>query len=214
MKVFSRGFTKREKVLIVILVCILIALAYFWLVDSPVRNGIAEAKSDEEAAQTELTAVNAKIEGLSRMQAELDSLGKSGRGGYMASYNNAKAEISALNDILSETDEYVIAFADLTRDGDQVRRAFTIQFTTTGYKAAKNTIINLENSEYRCRIGDLSCVVDDSTDSEADLKNWKGKITVSATATFYETMVGGVEDEGLPVDESTETTESTDSTTE
>ena len=209
MKKFGRDFTTREKVLIVILICILLALAYYWLVDSPVRSGIAEAKSEKESLETELIAVNAKVEGLRQMQSELNSLGTSGRGGYMASYNNAKAEIAALNDILSETNEYVIAFADLTRDGDQVRRAFTIQFTTTGYKAAKNTIINLENSEYRCRIGDLSCVVDTSSDSAADMKSWKGEITVSATATFYETMVGGVEDEGLPADESLEDSEET-----
>lgn len=202
MKILSRDFTTREKVLILILALIIVALLYYWVVDCPVRNGIYEAKTQKEALQTELTAVNSKISGLKQMQEELDSLGSTGRAGYMASYNNSKAELAALNDILANTDEYVISFSDLTREGNLVRRKFSIQFTTNGYKAMEDTITKLENSEYRCRIGDLSCVADTS-EEKVDLRNWSGKITASATATFYETMVGGVEDEGLPEDSAT-----------
>ena len=209
MKVLSREFTTKEKVLIAILAAIILVLCYFWVVDFPVRNGIEEAKSQRQSLGVELDAVKTKIKGLEQMQSELDSLGSSGRGGYMASYNNSKAEIAALNDILSDTKEYLVSFDDLTREGDLVRRAFTIEFTTKGYSAAKKTILNLENSEYRCRIGDLSCVVEDKDSSNVDLKKWKGDIKVSATATFYETMVGGVEDEGLPADETENATTDT-----
>ncbi len=202
MKVLSRDFTTREKVLIVILAAILIVLAYYWLVDSPVRNGIAEAEAKQQSAETELTAVSAKIGQLQRMQAELDALGSEGRGAYMASYNNSAAEYAALNDILADTDEYAITFGELTREGDLVRRAFSIQFTTTGYEEAKRIITDLENSEYRCRIGDLNCAAEQAYDTESDLRNWSGRIMVNATATFYETMVGGEPDEGLPAEES------------
>ena len=201
MKLLSRDFSTREKVLIVILVAILIVLGYYWLVDTPVRNGIEEANARRESANIELTAVNAKISEMERMQNELDALGPEGRGAYMASYNNSAAEYAALNDILLDTDEYMITFADLTREGDLVRREFSIQFTTTGYDAAKRTITDLENSEYCCRIGDLSCAAEQSYDTESDLRFWNGKIMVNATATFYETMVGGTPDEGLPVEE-------------
>lgn len=203
MKLLSRDFTTREKVLIVILAAILIVLAYYWLVDVPVRDGVTEAEAKRDAAMTEMTAVDAKIGELQRMQAELDELGPEGRGAYMASYNNSAAEYAALNDILMGTDEYLITFADLTREGDLVRREFSIQFTTTGYEAAKRIITELENSEYRCRIGDLSCAAEQSYDTESDLRNWSGSIIVNATATFYETMVGGTPDEGLPAEEPT-----------
>ena len=201
MKILSRDFTTREKVLLVILSVILIALAYYWLVDVPVRNGIAEAKSRKEAVDMELTAVNAKIQGLQQMQAELDELGESGRAAYMPSYNNAEAEYAALNNILVGTDEYVITFAELTKEGDLVRREFSIQFTTTGYTAAKKIIADLENSEYRCRIADVTCTAEQAADRDYDLRSWNGRILVNATATFYETMVGGTPDEGLPAEE-------------
>ena len=203
MKILSRDFSTREKVLIVILVAILIVLGYYWLVDTPVRNGIEEANARKESTNIELTAVTAKINELQRMQDELDALGPEGRGAYMASYNNSAAEYAALNDILADTDEYMISFAELSKEGDLVRREFSIQFTTTGYSDAKEVIKKLENSEYRCRIGDLSCLAEKSDDTEADLRHWNGKITVNATATFYETMVGGTPDEGLPVEEET-----------
>ncbi|MCR5054431.1 MAG: type II secretion system protein M [Lachnospiraceae bacterium] len=204
MKILSRDFTTREKVLILILAIILLILAYYWLVDVPVRNGIMEADSKRESTEIELTAVNAKIAGLEQMQRELEELGSSGRAAYMASYNNAEAEYAALNDILSGTDEYLITFSDLTKEGDLVRRQFSIQFSTTGYAAAKKIITDLENSEYRCRIGDISCAAEQGLDEEIDLRNWNGRILVNGTATFYETMVGGTPDEGLPADEGEE----------
>ena len=201
MKTLSREFSLREKVLMLILAILLIILVYYRFVDIPVKNGIVDAKSREDAYNTELSAVNAKIETLERMQAELDELGASGRAAYMASYNNAEAEYTALNDILMSTDEYVISFSDLTKEGDLVRREFQIQFTTTGYSKAKKIISDLENSKYRCRIGDVSCSAGQNGDNEVDLKNWSGRIIVSAKATFYETMVGGEPDEGLPAEE-------------
>ena len=145
MKILSRDFTTREKVLITILVAILIGLAYYWLVDTPVRSGIYDANSRKAALETELSAVTEKIEGLERMRAEMEALGPGGRAAYMASYNNAKEELAALNDILAGTEEYVISFAELTREGNLVRRAFTIQFTTNGYETAKQII-----KEKRC----------------------------------------------------------------
>ncbi len=201
MKILSRDFTVREKVLMTFLSILLIILAYYRFVDIPVRDGIVDAKSKVEAYNTELNAVNTKIESLRQMQEELDELGTAGRAAYMASYNNAEAEYTALNDILSATDEYVITFSDLTREGDLIRREFSIQYTTTGYAAAKKIIFDLENSKYRCRIGDLSVSVGKENDTEADLLHWNGRIMVSAKATFYETMVGGTADEGLPAED-------------
>lgn len=201
MNILSRDFTPREKVLIVILAILLLILTYYWLVDVPVRNGVAAAESKTESINMELEAVNAKIAGLQQMQAELDELGESGRAAYMASYNNAEAEYSSLNDILADTDEYVITFSELSKEDNLIRRQFTIQFTTDGYAAAKKIISDLENSQYRCRIGDINCAAEQSPNEDFDLRTWNGRILVSATATFYETMVGGVPDEGLPADE-------------
>jgi hypothetical protein len=48
----------------------------------------------------------------------------------------------------------------------------------------------LSSGENRCLIGDVNCGIDD-----------QGKTSITLTATFFETMVSGVPDSGLPKDE-------------
>jgi hypothetical protein len=80
---------------------------------------VAAAESKTDSINMELEAVNAKIAGLQQMQAELDELGESGRAAYMASYNNAEAEYSSLNDILADTDvlSFFTSLASLEQTG-------------------------------------------------------------------------------------------------
>jgi hypothetical protein len=108
----------------------------------------------------------------------------------MESYNNSKAETSFLSSILQSTKNYSIAFSDVTRNGNQIRRSFTLQYTTNTYREAENVMDRLCQGEYRCLISDVNCNL-----------NAQGMTTISLTATFYETMVGGTPDSGLPKDQ-------------
>ena len=105
----------------------------------------------------------------------------------MGSYNNSKAEVAFLNDILAQTENYSISFSDVTRNGEQIRRYFVLQYQTKNYAAAEEITRKLCEGEYRCLVGDVKCNV--STD---------GKVTINESATFYETMAGGTPDAGLP----------------
>ncbi|MCR5295512.1 MAG: hypothetical protein K6E30_10155, partial [Lachnospiraceae bacterium] len=51
-------------------------------------------------------------------------------------------------------------------------------------------ISQLEESPYRCLLGDISCSLHEGDEN--------AEVSVSATATFYETLVGGTPDSGLP----------------
>ena len=187
MKIMSRNFTRGEKIILVILAVILVGLVYYWFVDQPVRESIANSKAESASIQAELDAVQAEVLRMEIMQSELDDLEGSGRISWMGSYNNSEEELRILNDVLSETIQYTINFSNVTRNGDQIRRNFSLQFKTVDYDAASAIIEKLEKGEYRCIIGDTRCDV--SSD---------GSVTVNANATFYETMVGGTPDAGLP----------------
>ena len=195
MSVMSRDFTVREKVILLILVLFLLGFGYYQFIDKPVRESIAKAEAETANLQMEITAVNAKIATLQRMQDEIDDINASGANTYMASYNNSKAELKLLNDILSATTQYAISFANVTRDGDQIRRAFSLQFTAPDYDSMRRIILELTSVEYRCLIGNLNCSL--NKQRYRDITEY-GSLSVSMTATFYETMVGGVEDSGLP----------------
>ncbi len=192
MKKLNREFTTREKLLILLLCLILVGLAYYQFVDQPVRTALNNAHAERDSLNTELVAVNAKLTVMRRMRDEMEDITAGGTVSEMKSYNNSKPEIALLNDILRGTPDYTISFADVTRDGDQIRRNFTMTFTADSYARIQNIVKQLSESPYRCLVGDLKIGVG----RNGTMK--EGPISVNATATFFETMVGGVVDAGLP----------------
>ncbi len=192
MKALRRDFTLKERLLLLLLGLILVGLAYYQFVDKPVREALSIAEAETESMSVELKTVEAKLERMRGMRSEIEDVTAGGSASEMGSYNNSKAEIALLNDILSDAQNYSITFADVTRDGDQIRRNFTLQFTTNSYGAMEHILNSLSDSPYRCLIGDVRC------NATKDANLMEGTISVNATATFYETMVGGTPDAGLP----------------
>jgi Tfp pilus assembly protein PilN len=191
----TKSFTTREKIILTVLVLFLIGVCYYQFFDKPLRDRLAKAEAENTAIQTELTAVNMKIATLQQMKDEIDDITANGKNSYMASYNNSKAELQLLNDILSKANQYSITFANVSRNGDQIRRDFSLNFTAPDYDTMQRIINNITGAEYRCLLGNLSCnlgriVYEDRT--------VYGELSVNVTATFFETMVGGEEDSGLP----------------
>ena len=197
----NRDVNAKEKVLLVILVLIILAFGYYRFVDQPVRKNLAKAEAEYSTLQTELTEVRVKIRELQRMQDEIDEITSGGKDSFMPSYNNAKAELALLNDILNESvTQYSVSFTNVTRYGDQIRRDFRLEFTAPDYDSMKAVIDKLTGVDYRCMIGDCSCnVIENKNATEEENKI---SLSVSATATFFETMVGGTADAGLPPDSS------------
>ena len=192
MKVLSRDFTLKEKLLLLLLSLVLVGLAYYQFVDQPVRSKVESAHAEANALTTELKTVEAKLEKMHRMRNELDDVTAGGTASEMGSYNNSKEEYQVLNDILGNALTYSITFANVTRSGDQIRRNFTLQLTTDNYETMEHIVSTINASHYRCLIGDLRCT------ATRDRDVLDGNITASGTATFFETMVGGTPDAGLP----------------
>ena len=199
----NRDVTAKEKVLLVILVLIILGFCYYRFVDQPIRKNLAKADAEYSTLQKELTEANVKIRELQRMQDEIDEITAAGKYSYMPSYNNAKEELALLNDILSNgTTKYSVTFTNVTRSKDQIRRDFKLDFTTKDYDTMQAVIDQLTGVDYRCLIGDCSVkqsVVKDRDNRTREVTEYS-VFTTSATATFYETLVGGTADAGLPAD--------------
>ena len=196
----SREVNAKEKVLLVILVLIILGFCYYRFVDQPVRKNLAKAEAEYTTLQSELTEVRVKIRELQRMQDEIDAITSGGKDSFMPSYNNAKEELAMLNDILNESvTQYSVAFTNVTRYKDQIRRDFRLDFTTPDYESMKAVIDKLTGVDYRCMIGDCTCNIIKVRNQQQEETT---ALSVSATATFYETMVGGTADAGLPPDSS------------
>lgn len=196
----SREVNAKEKVLLVILVLIILGFCYYRFVDQPVRKNLEKAEAEYTTLQSELTEVRVKIRELQRMQDEIDAITSGGKDSFMPSYNNAKEELAMLNDILNESvTQYSVAFTNVTRYKDQIRRDFRLDFTTPDYESMKAVIDKLTGVDYRCMIGDCTCNIIKVRNQQQEETT---ALSVSATATFYETMVGGTADAGLPPDSS------------
>ena len=189
MKIMSRNFTRTEKLLIVLLFLILAGLAYYQFIHKTVVQGMANAAAESEQLRTELEVAEARLTQLQALQDKMDVLESSGDMTWMSSYNNAEAEVAFLNDILARTLNYSVSFSNISRSGDQIRRSFSLSYTTPDYKSAQDILRRLCESENRCLVSDVNCSI------AAD-----GSVTMNQTATFYETMVGGTADAALPVD--------------
>ena len=202
MKILSRDFTTKEKILILVLVIVLLVLGYFKFVYQPIITSTQEKRAEAENLQTELDIVDVQVISQTAKQNEVEAITSGDHVSIMASYNNVQNEVNLLNSILSGTENYNIAFQDLTREGDQIRRTFSLQFTAGDYAAAEKVIKALYNSEYRCLINDVRTTAKAASSSQttetATLN--RDQVTVTLNATFYETMVGGREDSGLPED--------------
>ena len=202
MKILSRDFTRGEKALLLLLALVLVGMVYYFLVDRPVRNDLASAKAEKEAIQTELTALQLQIAKLEQMQAELESIQANPQVSRMGSYNNNREELAFLNDILDGTEDYTVTFSGVTRDGDQIRRNFSLRFTVSSYAAMERVIKQIYSSELRCLIDDINYSRTRVYYNTAERLNhgadYRDVVTVNATATFFETMVGGTPDAGLP----------------
>ncbi len=202
MKILSRDFTRAEKIILALLALVLVGLAYYQFVDKMVRDNIEKANAEAEALRVELTGVNAKIKRMEEMQAELDSIQADPTASYMGSYNNSREELAFLNDVLRGALQYSINFSNVTRDGDQIRRNFSLQFTTSDYAGMERLINQLCNSKLRCLINGISYTCTRYNYNAADREkygvDWYERVNVNCTATFFETMVGGTEDAGLP----------------
>ena len=194
MKILSRDFSIKEKILLLVLTVFLLGLCYFQFLELPMRNAISSAQSEQEGLEYELEIAYLQLSQLQSMQSDLDSVMASDNVSIMPSYNNSKAELKFLNDIMDTyADQYEIHLSEVTRDSDQIRRKFTIKLVTADYTMARRVINSLESSEDRCRVQDLKC-----TTSEDNLEG--SVITLNFTVVFYETMVGGTEDGALPED--------------
>ncbi|MBR1627975.1 MAG: hypothetical protein IJ679_01745, partial [Lachnospiraceae bacterium] len=153
-------------------------------------------KQQVNALQIERDTINLKVAEIHGMESEMQDLKAKGVvASRMPSYNASNEELDFLHLILGATSDYYIDFTDVTREGDQIRRNFSLQYRTSNYKTALQVLDQLENSEIRCRIGDLS--VSPSGESN-NIMN--GPVQVSVQATFFETMQGGEADAELPED--------------
>lgn len=197
MKSLDYELNKRQKITLLVLVVLLLVFCYIQFVDKSMKAEMAQVKNSITEAEEERDVAQNRVMNLSAMQKSMEDLKNLDHLSFMPSYNASKEELDILNKILTQAESYNISFSKITKDGNQIRRHFTLIFSVKEYQDAMKILSQLDDSEIRCMIGTVSC----STLAAGHVSYGNALIDVTATAIFYETMEGGTPDYGLPEDE-------------
>ena len=153
----NRELTLREKVLLLILIVLVMALGYFKLLYEPVSDRIARYREDAAQEQLEIEQSAVKLAQLERMEQALAKLRADGGRKAIPRFNNSEALLRELRGLLSATGEYSLDFGDgTTQQGYIVLRPVSMTYRTSTYEQSRAIIDRLSASDNINRISDLS----------------------------------------------------------
>ena len=194
-------FSAREKVLLVILGLVLVLVVWYMMIFTPSSAAVAEAQAAEADVQMEIDTTQLKLSKMTSMQAEIDRVFAEADGDPvpMSSYDNIRNVVNELDVILAAANAYKLDFAEIRISEDGiVRRGVNLSFGCADYQTAKDTVVALEKSNYRCEIDSLTISqsnVDRGTATNDIILNKSDRgegassssVSVSAHLTYFET---------------------------
>jgi len=177
----SRKFTKREKVLLLILALLLVGELYYLLVHRRVENDLMEAQSRLEEATVSYNIESARTAKKNGMLKAIQEAQKNEGVHPLPDYDNSTNVVAYLNGVMASTDEYNLIFDAVSFSNYVAMRPINMNFTCQGYPAVRNIVTQLENGPYYCEVTGLSMSAGNGID---DLTG--GNMSVQMTAVFYE----------------------------
>ena len=158
-------FTNREKILLVILAVLLIAVGYWKLILTPINDSIDALRQQTASEQDALIQDSARAARLTQMKAELETLLSDPNAKPLPDFDNSEKLLVELNTILSGTD-YTLNFANPTplETGSAIlARPISLTFEVSTYSAARAVLDALHDSQYVNLISDLNMDLKGST---------------------------------------------------
>lgn len=107
-------FTTREKVLLVILAVLVIAVGYWKLILTPINDSIADLNAQTASEQDAILTNSARLSRMRQMQQELETLLADPDAKPLPDYDNSERLLVELNTILSGTVDYTLSFGKPT----------------------------------------------------------------------------------------------------
>lgn len=150
-------FTTREKVLLVILAVLVIAVGYWKLILTPINDSIADLNAQTASEQDAILTNSARLSRMRQMQQELETLLADPDAKPLPDYDNSERLLVELNTILSGTD-YTLNFGNTVplEDGSAIMcRPITLTFEVSSYTSARAVLDALHDSQYVNLISDL-----------------------------------------------------------
>lgn len=191
----NRKFTAREAWLLLLLSVMLLALFYYLALYRPVNLEVERCAALQVPVEEDLELQMMKATRKKKMVDELENAPEKQQGELLP-YNNIKNEITDLYKALSLAATYNLSFSEAVASGNIVRRDISISFQADTYQKVRSILEQMHSSPYRCILKDLSISVNKSR-GEAGGMSAAELINVNVNITFYETLVGAENTNGL-----------------
>ena len=191
----NRKFTAREAWLLLLLSVMLLALFYYLALYRPVNLEVERCAALQVPVEEDLELQMMKATRKKKMVDELENAPEKQQGELLP-YNNIKNEITDLYEALSPAATYNLSFSEAVASGNIVRRDISISFQADTYQKVRSILEQMHSSPYRCILKDLSISVNKSR-GEAGGMSAAELINVNVNITFYETLVGAENTNGL-----------------
>ena len=180
--ILTRRFTRREIVLMMLLVLIALVGIYFYAVHYPIvqRHKEIESERNEVEFNTEVAQTRSVV--YKSMKSELEEIFAmpGDELTVMPEYDNIQTLMNYFNVIFSGTDP-ALNFDEVYMDGKINVRTMRFSFKASSYKQAKKILGQLTSTGYRCMLENVSIVPEQN---EGEIEN--GALKVSGVITFYE----------------------------
>ncbi|NCB41958.1 MAG: hypothetical protein EOM59_05000 [Clostridia bacterium] len=176
-----REFSKREKVLLLVLAFMILALLYYVVVQKTIVNTTRTAQLRINDAQAELEIEEIKLERMLFMQEKLDAISESEAASVsrIADYDNIQPLMIELNNILAKARGYNLGFLDIDFTEGLARRTIKMSFSADSYATAKSILEALATCKYKSLVGSVGF-----SSGQDDLM--VGNVSVQLDITFYE----------------------------
>lgn len=186
-----KKLSKREKILLALLIVIIVVVSWYKLIYEPVNNRIKEYESSRNVEQTELTVLLPKIRLKREMKDAVEIIKKDPSSIRIPVYDNSKELMVALNKIMTSANSYKIDFGEADKDDYIFLHKINIVFYTNTYKQARKIVDRLATETFVNQISDIT-YTDETTftsvlNAKGDLIQKRNDSTkVALTITFFE----------------------------
>ena len=183
-------FSLRETILVCIAAILALGIFYYEAIEKNYQKALHQY--DTTNIQSEMDLLDVKEAKMRSMESYIEEHSDANQG-EVAVYNNLANEIDALANILQPTASNVsIQWAEPYLTDTIVRRNADITCTVPSYVIAESVIDQIVNLQYKCIISSLSI-----SGSDAMSVNTSESVSVSMTVTFFETIDGAGNTNGL-----------------
>lgn len=173
-------FTKREKVIIVILAIALVVGFYFMVIHYPVKTRLEEIELEKQQVDDETTVALAVAAQYKNMKTELEEIFALPEDEItvMPEYDNKQTLIHYFNSVFADTAPD-LRFSGVKTKGSIASRTIGFNFTSPDYASAKDILRKLTGTGFRCLMQSVSLSPAEGSVEDDELR-------ISGNIIFYE----------------------------